>query len=203
MAWPSPQRDLIHKTGHAGGPSRGRRKRGRGCLFCLLAALLVGEPLYTHPRAHPAVRLSVAGSAQVMVRRWGRTPALSACACGGGSAGDLRVWSAHVHNPPPWRPPFPSAAPQPSRHSPDSSGGSRAGRATASVLPRRPDRRAPGSRGNRVHVPPPRAQAAKSARGRRVAPLRQGAGLPLAGGRGCSPLAGAERGQGRPASPIH
>lgn len=45
MAWPSPQRGLIHKTGHARGPSRGRRKRGRGCLFCLLAAPPPGQPV--------------------------------------------------------------------------------------------------------------------------------------------------------------
>lgn len=35
---------MIHKTGHARGPSRGRRKQGRGCLFCLLRASRVGEP---------------------------------------------------------------------------------------------------------------------------------------------------------------
>lgn len=140
--------------------------------------------VHTHPRAHPAVRLSVAGSAQVMVRAGGASPPRVRVRAEGG----LRVWSAHVHNPPPWRPPFPSAAPQPSRHSPDSSGGSRAGRATASVLPRRPDRRVPGSRGNRVHVPPPWAQAAKSARGRRVAPLRQGGGAAACGGAGLLPI---------------
>lgn len=124
-----------------GCPRRGKSGAGRGCM----------GPVRPGPR-----------SVRVIVRGWG-SPVGPECLSA--RRGVVRARDRRFASPAPRRPPSPPAAPRSGRHSPGGGGSrSRAGWAgrPGGVL-------GSGSRGSRVRVSPPRAWAAESARGRRVA----------------------------------
>lgn len=189
MAWPSPERGLIHKTGHARGPSRGRRKRRRG-VFILSARSPAGRwAVYARARTpawgsrrpriaggggepgagrgHEGPARREPGSAQVIARGWG-PHARPKCVC---AAGGPRTRSARVHHPPGGGPrPRPQPPSPGDTHREAAAAGAGRGGPRPQSFPAGRAGGDPGVPRQRVRVSPPRARAAESARRRRIAP---------------------------------